>query len=542
MNRLLHYDMHHALYFNGVFRGNRGRPAECMWVTDGKVGAIGMREDVSALVPPGCEMVNLRGATVVPGFNDCHCHILSEGLNLRRVDLSPERAGTIAGIQRLLRTDADRLPSGAWLLGRGYDQNMLAERRHPNRHDLDSARGDRPVAIWHTSSHMLCCNSPALELAGVSAASPDPAGGEIERDSEGQPTGVFKEAPAIKLVTSRIPRPSEEEGSRAIVAAMSVMASQGITSATDAATGEGDSLEPELNMYGLAMMSGELRGRITLMPQIMYVAPEGEPARRRQDFHLGDRPEKLRIGATKIFTDGALSTRTAAVREPYLDGTRGILLWPQPVLEEMVLRAHRAGWQIASHALGDAAILAVLNAYERAQGDCPRHDHRHRIEHCLMPDADLAKRMARLGVIANLQPDMTRLGDGYVSALGLERASLLMPMRLFRQYGVRSAFSSDRPVVPGAPLDVIRDAAVRRTPAGVILGEDDRVDAMDGVRLYTAGGAFAEHRENELGALAPGMLADFVILSEDPAHVPPDDLNSIGILGTVVGGEMVWEA
>jgi predicted amidohydrolase YtcJ len=416
------------------------------------------------------------------------------------------------------------MAEGEWIIGRGYDQNTLAEGRHPTRADLDQVGGGRPVVLRHTSGHALTANSRALELAGITASTKTPDGGDIERDEHGEPTGVLKES-AMDLLEDAVPAPSRQEGAEAIVRAMDVMASQGITSASDAATGSGASIDAELSMYRAAMDSGRLAGRITLMPQVAYVAPPGsDEIHGPGDFDLGGRPDWLQIGPVKIFSDGAITTRTAALCDPYADSAdnRGILIWEPEVLENLIVRSHSAGWQIATHAIGDRAIELVLDCYEKALQAAPRGDHRHRIEHCMLLPPALATRMQQLGVVPVVQPGFIgRLGDAYISALGMERASQLMPMERFDWLGITPAFSSDRPVIPGAPLKGIRSAMQRMTPSGVTLGREHAISALEGIRHYTTGSAYATRTEDRKGRLTRGMLADFTVLSHDPANTSP---------------------
>lgn len=533
-----------VLFLNGtVLTLDERRPvAEAVLVRDGRVRAVGDASDLRAS-NPGVGHVDLGGATVLPGFDDTHCHILSFGLDLGRMDVSADRVRSIADIERVIMERAESATPDEWLLGRGYDQNTLAEERHPRREDLDRVSGGRPVVLWHTSGHVLTASSRALELADIRAETVTPAGSDIERDEHGRPTGVLKESPAMNLIAAAIPPPSLQDGAEAIVQAMEAMTRQGITSASDAATGRGDDIEGELEMYRHALDSGRLRGRITLMPQILYVAPPGASETRvPRDFDVGTQRDRLRIGPTKIFSDGALSTRTAAVRRPYA-GTDdlGILLWDPATLADMMSRAHGAGWQIATHALGDRAIETVLDGYEKALHASPRPNHRHRIEHCMMADEGLAERIARLGVVPSLQPDIFRLGDGYVTALGMERAGTVIPMAIFNRVGVQVAFSSDRPVIPGDPLQCILDAMERRTPRGVVLGPEHRISAMEGVRHYTAGGAYATHLDGVKGRITPGYLADFAVLSRDPRGATPDDIRATEVTMTVLGGEIVFQ-
>lgn len=530
-----------TLYLNAtVFTMDRSVPrVESLLVRDGRIAVLGRREDVEAQADRGTRRVDLAGGTVIPGFNDCHCHILSFGLTLQQLDVGADAVRTIEDIRRAVAERAQATGEG-WVVGRGYDQNALRERRHPTRFDLDEVSAGRPVVLWHTSGHALTCNSRALALAGISAATATPPGGEIERDSHGEPNGVLKESAATDLVARAMPAPTVEEGTEAVIRAMEVMASQGITSASDAATGEGPSIRPRLEMFRRALASGRLAGKITLMPQILYVAPpDSAESHRRAELDVGDRPDWLHVGPTKIFSDGAITTRTAALREPFADGdaNTGLLIWEPNTLTDMIARAHKAGWQIATHAIGDRAIELVLDCYERALKQEPRVDHRHRIEHCMLLDRSLVRRIQELGVIPVLQPGFIgRLGDAYIDALGMDRASQLNPMALFDAFGVRVAFSSDRPVIPGAPLDGIRSAVRRVTPRGITLGAQHAISPLEAIRYYTAGSAYATHAEGVKGTLARGMPADFTVLSHDPTSLSPEEFDRIHVTRTVVAG------
>jgi len=532
-----------TLYINCTVHTMDGTaPAGALLIEGERIVAVGPRSEVEAQAGPGMRRIDLAGQTVVPGFNDSHAHILWVGLALEQVDVGVDVVGGIDDIRRTVQTRARVTPTGAWVLGRGYQQAALREQRHPTRHDLDPISPDHPVMLRHTSGHVLTCNTLALRHAGITRDTPPPAGGEIDRDQHGEPTGVLKES-AMELIYDVIPPPSLEQGTELILRAMDLMARQGITSVSDAATGHGSSAEPELAMYRAALHSKKLVGRITLMPQILYTAPpDSNEIRTADSFDAGNQPDWLAIGPTKVFSDGALSTRTAALRQPYhADGDNtGILLWETSTLAGMIQRAHAAGWQIAAHALGDRAVEVVIEVYEQALAISPRRDHRHRIEHCMLLDQDQARRIKAAGLVPSLQPDIYRLGDSYIDALGLERASQSIPIRLFRELDIPVAFSSDRPVIPGHPLEVIRSAMERTTPSGVVLGPEHSVTALEAIRNYTWGGAWATHSEHQKGVLQAGLLADFAVLSADPATTPPEEFGELRVTMTVVGGREVY--
>jgi predicted amidohydrolase YtcJ len=528
-----------CLYVGAKFLSmDRAPEGEAMLVRGDRIAAIGRTADAEAAAGPHARRVDLRGQTVIPGFNDSHAHLLWLGVSLSQLDVSVDAVAGIEDIKRLVAERAGDATETEWIVGRGYDQNALVERRHPTRFDLDQVGAGRPVVLRHTSGHVLTCSSRALQLAAVTEQTADPEGGQIDRDERGVPTGLMKES-AMDLIMSRVPPPSVDEGAAAIVAATQTLARYGITSASDASTGDGESLDSALQMFTKAATSDRFATRLQLMPRIQYIAPpEREDVVQPRDIRVETDGRWLNIGPTKIFSDGALSTRTAALSVPYADdaGNRGMLLWPEQTLQSMILRAHKAGWQIATHALGDRAVETVVAAYGKAISAVPRNDHRHRIEHCMLLDKNLAIEMGRLGIIASLQPDIFRLGDGYLEALGRERASESIPIDLFRQARVTMAFSSDCPVIPSDPLPIIRSAVKRLTPGGVHLGSRHAAGVAEAIRHYTSGGAFATRTDDEKGKLRAGFLADFTVLSADPTAIPVEEFDSLHVTMTVVGG------
>ncbi|HZT95625.1 MAG TPA: amidohydrolase [Chloroflexota bacterium] len=511
----------------------------CVAVDGGRIVATGEYETVRAALR-GSRVVDLGGGFVLPGFNDCHMHILSFGLGLGRVDVSPAAAPSIEAIQERIRERMVTSKVG-WLLGRGYNQNLLAEGRHPNRDDLDAVTTERPVVLSHTSGHVLTANSRAIELAGITSQTDDPPGGEIERDESGRPTGVLKET-ARQLLSAMIPEPTMAEATEAILAASRALAVEGITSASDAATGSPETGTREFDAYRAAFETGQLVTRIELMPQITLVAPEDGPTLQPADFGCSVNPDWLRIGSVKIFSDGALTTRTAALREPYCDApTTGLLTWPPERLRELIRRASASGWQIATHAIGDRAIDAVLDALEAAREGGERDSRRHRIEHCTILDRMALARIKSLAIVPVLQPeDIAVLGDAYEPALGPERAANNSPVGWFEEEEIPIAFSSDRPVTPGNPLVGIRAAVERRTASGRVLGPAHRISAQRAVMHYTGGAAYATRTETVKGCLAPGMLADMVVLDRDITSCPSEEITEACVITTIVDGRLVF--
>ena len=518
-----------------------GTRADAVAVSAGRVGVVGAASDLLGLAGASTRVVPLGGRTLLPGFHDAHCHVLGFGLTLAAVALTSCR--TIGALVGLLQARADESGAGreTWVRGRGYSQNVLAEGRHPTRQDLDRVGGGLPfVLIIHASGHAVSVNSRVLARCGIARDTPDPAGGTIVRDGRGEPTGVLLET-AVNLAYDAAPEPSRAEKVAALGRATRALNAMGVTSAVDATLGVAarDSLA-EIAVYQEAAQSGAHSVRCTLMMMLTQLAAlDAVPA----PDALTVETDRVRIGPSKVFTDGALTTRTALLRSPFVNSdSLGTAVWRADELDAMVLRAHAAGWQVAAHAIGDGAIDLCLDAFGRAQVRHPRADARHRVEHAMLLWPDQLERMARQGVLPIYQPEfILRFGDAYKAALGPSRAARLMPYAETLASGLPLVFSSDLPVVPGAPLDGIAAACLRRAPSGETLGDSHWVSAPDALRAYTEGAARSVFLEDDRGRIAPGHRADFVVLDGDPLALPPDEwADGLAVRATILGGEVVF--
>lgn len=513
---------------------------EASWVlvSGGRVEAVGPLDGPGADGSRVGQRVDLRGLVVVPGFNDCHMHVLGLGLTLMGVDVSPASGvSSPAELRERLRSWAAEHPEVAWIRGYGYNQNVFPNAEHVRRADLDAAVEDRPVTLFHVSGHAAVANTLALRNADIVAETPDPPGGTVVRDEAGVPTGLLLES-AIGLITRAIPPLTRAEKTEAILRACRSLAAKGVTSACDMGVG-GPALEDDLAAYRSAVEQGA-PVRITLCPETTELwDAERIPPRTELEaawglpFEGASLPGSVRLGPLKLYADGALTTRTAAVSEPYVDGAgTGMLLHEPEELSALIACGHRQGWQIATHAIGDRAIEVVLGAYEQALRAHPDPDRRHRIEHAMMTTPEQARRMGSAGVAAVLQPEfLARLGDAYVLGLGAERAARLNPVRTLLDCGVPLAFSSDCPVVPGAPLDGIRAAIRRTTPSGRALGPEQSCWVAEALAAYTRGAAFACRDEQAVGCIRKGFRADLVVLSS-----LPDTEGEVSVLAVMSGG------
>lgn len=523
--------------------------ATAIAVLGGRIVAVGEDSDLEGLTAD--TTVALDGATVVPGFHDAHNHCVFFGMSLAELPLSTPPVQSLDDVYALVAEAARTTEAGGWIVGAGYDQNRLAERRHPTAAELDRVAPGHKVWLRHTSGHMCVVSSPVLDAIGIDAVAVPP-GGHVERDETGRATGLLQES-AQSLVRDLVYPYSQADIVGAIDRATTRYLSEGITSAQEAGIGAGlVAWSPqELGAYAQARATGRLHVRTTLMVAADALHELGgspdDPGSFGLDLGiatgLGD--EWLRIGAVKIFSDGSLLGRTAAMHEPFADepGNRGFLQKSPEELREIIVRAHRGGWQVATHAIGDLAVDTVLDCYEEALRQLPRADHRHRIEHCAVADDAALDRMARLGVIGVPQGRfISELGDGMTVALGPERAPHCYRQKAFLDRGIPLPGSSDRPVVEGAPLLGIADAVLQKTASGRDYAPQEALTPLQALHAWTMGSAYATFEEHRRGSLVRGKLADFAVLSDDLTAVDPEQIASIQVRATVVGGEVVYEA
>jgi len=520
--------------------------ASAVVVAGGRITAL---DEAPAGVNGTAHVVDLRGATVLPGFHDAHNHMTGFGMSLGEVDLRADAAGTLDELYAAVARRAETTAPGEWVVGSGYDQNKLGG--HPHRDALDRAAPGRRVWLRHTSGHMCVVNGVVLADLGVDAAATEIPGGRVATDDDGRPTGLLEERAQLLVGSLVYPYPLAELAD-AIARAAAEYLKEGVTSCTEAGIGGGwvAHSPAELAAYQLAREQGRLGVRVELMTAGEVLHPLGA--------HVGDNlplgldlgitsgfgDEWLRLGATKIFADGSLVGRTAAMNDPYAgsDGDSdqvGYLQADAADLQAMIIAAHRSGWQVATHAIGDRAIDVVLDAYEQALERYPRRDPRHRIEHFAVVGPKQLARAAALGVIAVPQGRFaSELGDGMLAAVGQDRHAWLYRLRSLLAAGMVLPGSSDRPVVAGAPLLGIHDMVNRQTSSGAPFNPDEAITAGQALRAWTWGSAYASRQEHVKGSIAPGMLADLVVLSEDPTAVSPERIAGLEVLATIVGGQV----
>jgi len=399
--------------------------------------------------------IDLDGHFVAPGFNDAHNHMQAYGATLNEVPLNGDAVHSIEELVAAIAERASSTPQGAWIVGAGYDHNKLAERRHPTCHELDRVSPDHPVLLNHTSGHFATLNSAAMRLARIGEVDV-PDGGVVAVDDEGRPTGLLEEQ-AQQLVRSLVHPRSVAEMAINLGLASDRYLSEGITSCQEAGVGGilGTAEPVEVAAYQQARRANRLRVRVTMMASVdalhgcAHHADDNEPFALDLGMHTGFGDDWLRYGATKIFADGSLMGCTAAMFEDFdgQPGNNGYFQMPEARLHELILAAHRSGWQVATHAIGDRAVSSVLDAYEFVLQQHPRADHRHRIEHAGMTRAVDVARIARLGVIPVPQARfVSEIGDGMLRAIGPDRVGDCYRQRSFLDAGITLPGSSDRPV------------------------------------------------------------------------------------------------
>lgn len=525
------------LIHNGaILTMDPSRPqVEAVALQHGVVVAAGSTSDARAALTGAVDEIDLAGRFACPGLIDAHAHVMGVGWAELDLDLRTPPIESIDDIRALVADAAARMPAGSWIQGRGYDHASLREERHPTRHDIDAVAPDHPVWLIRSCHHIAVANSRALMLAGITGATDDPAGGTIDRDEHGEPTGVLRES-AMWLVEAQQGEKSEDQIVAAIEAGGDAFRRAGVTSVHEAGIGPAK----ELRAYQRLRREGRLPIRANLMMRINDTFAELAELGVLSGF--GD--DWLRIGNAKLFLDGSIGGRTARMRQPYEGEPENLGLWMEEpeVITRKVVKAHKAGFQVGCHAIGDAAISLLLDAYERAHHEAPRADTRHRIEHCSIIDEALMERIAGLGAIPI--PGTTFLNatrKAYTENVGLDRLRFTYPMKTFAARGIIAAASSDAPVISLNPLLGIQTMVSRRDRTGEPIWPEEAISVEEALKAYTVNGAFASFEEHRKGALSPGKLGDVTILDTDPRRVPPREIAQIEVDYTVMGGRVVWE-
>jgi predicted amidohydrolase YtcJ len=514
---------------------DRERPtATALAIRAGRIVAVGDDEEARRAAVSGTEAIDLRGRTATPGLNDAHAHPMAVGFALADLDLGTPPNRSIRDLVALVgQTAKTRLP-GAWIVGRGYDQARLEEQRHPTRDDLDGVTPDHPVLLIRACHHIGVANSRALAAVGFTSSTPDPDGGTIDCDEHGEPTGVLRET-AFEQVRAAIGEPTEDQIADALVLGGQSFLASGVTSAVEAGIGRPEQLR--------AYQRLRREHRLPIRSYLMMLIAETLDDLIALGIRTGLGDDWLRIGPAKLFSDGSIGGRTARMRRPYEGEPDNVGLWmmPEDELKAKVRKAHAAGFQVGIHAIGDAAIDLVLDAYEEAMRSDPRPDPRHRIEHCSIVDEATIARIARLGVIPVPGTSfLYHFRDAYTQNLGYDRLCHTYGMASFARHGVIAAASTDAPVVPTSATVGLQTMMTRRDVNGAEVWPEEAVSLDQALRAYTVNGAYASFEEGIKGTLAPGMLGDVTVFEIDLRGVAPAEIGGVQIDYTIAGGTIAY--
>jgi len=503
---------------NVITMDTRQPAAELVAVAGDKILLVGNNEELESVVGAKTRIIDCRGKTVVPGFNDAHCHIVSFVRKLFSIDLSPSSVSSIVDIKNIIYHQAQNTPPGEWLYGTDYNEFYLAEKRHPTRWDIDEVAPHHPVVLSHRSLHACVLNSLALSLAGITAETPEPSGGLIDRDLDtGEPNGLLFEM--LGYIRDKvIPPLSERELAEGIALANKHYLSYGITSLQEATVSNDYSRWQSFCKF---RESGKLQCRVSMM-----LGAEARSQFQEAGLTTGAGDSQLRLGGVKI-----MPTEVT-----------GQLLPPQPELNEQALDSHRAGFQLAFHAIEESTVEAAITALEYVRSHSPLTGRRHRIEHCSECPPHLFERLKRLQPVVVTQPPFLYYsGERYLVTVPAKSLTWLYRIKSMLNSGLVVAGSSDSPIVPDSPMVGIYAAVTRKSESGQTLLPEECISASQAIAMYTLNAAHASFEEGIKGSITPGKLADIVVLSDDPTNVPPEQIKDIRVEMTIIGGKVVWE-
>ncbi len=515
--------------------------AEAVAVQFGRIYRVGMTAEIEKLAQPETKIIDLKGRTVLPGFIDAHNHFCLYAFLADQADCRPS-AGCVRGedVIEAIREKAVQVPPGKWIMGWGYAPYLLDDKKNLTREDLDRATQKHPVCLVHVSVHGAVVNSAALRELGFSKKTPDPPGGNIHRDTNGEPNGILSEsafmAPLFfnspSIYAKMMAECDEERRAEMMVRCAQDYHRLGLVGAHDPFV---DALT--LRTYQNVAEAGRLSFRL-----YAYILNQGADPLLAAGIKRGFGSEWVKIGAIKIFLDGGMSSRTAAVFDPYVGGGggTGILNYDQNEINEEIRKFDQARYQISVHAQGDRALDMLLKAYERViEKDNPR---RHHIVHAGNLTASQIDRVEELGLSIVSQANFfSLLGDGFIEAYGPIRSQELYRFRTLIKRKIRLALSSDCPVADPNPLIGVRDAICRRTASGQVIGPSEGITAEQAFALYTREAAYVSFEEEDRGTITEGKRADLVVLDKDPLTLAPEEIPSCRVEMTIVGGKIVYQ-
>lgn len=517
------------------------RSATAVLTRGGRIAMVGADAQVRAAAKPGAQFIDLAGMSLLPGFTESHTHFHRTAvLQSHFLDFSQPGVDSIAAVIGLVAERAARLAAGAWVEGDNLIGGKLAEHRLPTRYELDSVSPANPVLLRGMGKHVVVANSVALARAGIDASTPDPHGGRIERDNDGEPTGVLHERGKLTLDTTRadtvVPPLSDQQRVEALEIGIGNLHRCGVTSLHEIVR-----TPEEFADYSRLREAGRLGVRVLGYLRVVEARAtlDGVLA---AGLRTGFGDEWIRLGGVKVSIDGACTFRNAAVYEPYLGEPEnlGILRIEADELREVVRRADQGGLQVAVHAIGPRAVDMALDAFAAVAPGNGSNPLRHRIEHgYVAPVHDRLGRMARLGLLLSTQPAFIHtVGDTWFDIFPPELVQAMMPLRAALDAGLTVLANSDCPSAPPSPLLGIQAAVGRRTESGRVIGADEAVTVEEAIAMYTTAAAYAAGEEHTRGSIAMGRLADLVVLGDDPRELDVTEIAAVPVLATMVGGQV----
>ena len=515
--------------------------AEAVAIRDNKILNVGNYQNMQQYIGKHTKLIDAKNKTVMPGFIDAHIHVaLLALLNHAIINISYPIAKSIEDIKQIIRQEAAKKKKGEWILLMGYDQDKLLDKRHPTKEDLDEAAPDHPVLCARSCAHLAVYNSYAFRLAGITDGSKF-GPGEIVLNENGELHGLTKES-ANSYIASKAAFDED-----AILAGLKTMndllLSYGITSIHDG----GCNGSVAIKAMQRASKNGDMKVRI--YPMIFTIYGK-EPSKElihaftQSGIRTGLGNENFMIGPAKIMIDGSTSGPSAAMIDGYSHepSNHGVLTWEAEEAKEMVVQAHKEGFQVTAHATGDQAVTIMVDAYEKALEQFPKKGHRHRIEHCALTNTELLTRIADLELIPVSNPAfLINSGSAYQTYYG-ERTNYMFPLQSYLERGIINAFGSDAPAGNMNPMYSLHGALNRMDmKTGEVIGECQRIDILNAVRMFTYNGAYASFEENIKGSIEKGKLADVIILSEDILSYPVEEIQNVKVLCTIIDGEIVYD-
>lgn len=520
--------------------------AEAIAIKDNKIFKVGKNDEVLALKNNNTKIIDLEGKTVTPGFNDSHVHLLNYGYSLQKVDCSS--AKSIDEIIKLGKAfiEKNKPKAGEWVLGRGWNQILFEDKRELTRYDLDKISTEHPLSFTRICEHITVANSKAIELAGITKDTPQPSGGHFDIDENGEPTGIFREA-ARYMIYEKIPDVSKEDIKKMLIDVSKIASSYGVTSVQtdDFETFASKDYQKIIEAYKELVEEKALPIRI--YKQCML--PEIDRLKGFIDlgYRTGQGNEYFKIGPLKLLTDGSLGARTAYLCEPYSDdpSTKGINVFTQEELDELVITAHKNGMQILTHAIGDGAMYMCFNSFEKANLKYPKDDPRFGIVHLQITDQELLNKFKDLNVIAYAEPICVN-NDLHMAEerVGKDRVKTSYNYRTLFDKGVNVCISSDCPVDSLNPMDSIYVAVTRKDYSGYPATgwyPEERLTIDQAIYGFTMGSAYASFEEEIKGSIEEGKLADMAVLSEDIYKIAPENIKDIVVEMTIMDGKIVYK-